>query len=104
MLGISSGFRPRNPFDPGQGHWGAFELGARVNGFAIDDEAFTAGLFDPARSVREAFAWGLVVQWHLNRHVKEVVSYERTTFTAGAADGADRPAENALFIRTQLSF
>ena len=99
-----SGIRPSNPFDPSQGHWGAFELGARVNGFEIDDEAFRAGLFDPARSVREAFAWGLVVQWHLNRHVKEMVSYERTTFTAGAADGADRAAENALFIRTQLSF
>jgi phosphate-selective porin OprO/OprP len=99
-----SGVRPRNPFDPSQGHWGAFELGARVNGFTIDDDAFAAGLFDPARSVREAFAWGVVGIWHLNGHFKEVVSYERTTFTAGAAGGADRPAENALFFRTQLSF
>jgi phosphate-selective porin OprO/OprP len=59
---------------------------------------------DPARSVREAFAWGVVLNWHLNRHVKQVVSYERTTFTGGAAGGADRPAENALLLRTQLSF
>jgi phosphate-selective porin OprO and OprP len=99
-----SAVRPRDPFDPGQGHWGAFELGARVNGFEIEDAAFAAGLFDPARSVRDAFAWGVVLNWYLNRHVKQVLSYERTTFTAGAADGADRPAENALFFRTQLSF
>ncbi len=96
--------RPREAFDPGQGRWGAFELGARVNGFEIDEAAFAAGLFDPARSVRKAFAWGAVVNWHLNRHVKEVVSYERTTFTDGAPGGADRPAENALIFRTQLSF
>ena len=99
-----TGVRPRNAFDPGTGHWGAFEVGARANAFEIDDGAFTAGLFDPARSVRDAFAWGVVGIWHLNRHVKEVVSYERTTFTAGAAGGADRPTENTLIFRTQLSF
>jgi phosphate-selective porin OprO/OprP len=99
-----TGVRPKNAFEPGQGHWGAFELGARVNGFQIEDEAFAVGLFDPARSVRGAFAWGVAAIWHLNRHVKQVVTYERTTFTAGAADGEDRPAENALFLRTQLSF
>ncbi len=96
--------RPGQSFDPGQGRWGAFELGARVNGFEIEDDAFTAGLLDPARSVREAFAWGAVLNWYLNRHVKQVVSYERTTFTGGAAGGADRPSENALIFRTQLSF
>ncbi|HET9316572.1 MAG TPA: porin, partial [Vicinamibacteria bacterium] len=100
-----TGVRPRHAFEPGEGHWGAFELGARVNGFEIEDDAFAAGLFDPARSVRGAFAWGVVGIWHLNRHVKQVVSYERTTFTGGTADPhADRPAENALFFRTQLSF
>jgi hypothetical protein len=26
------------------------------------------------------------------------------TFTGGAADATDRPAENALFIRTQVAF
>jgi phosphate-selective porin OprO/OprP len=99
-----AGVRPRNAFDPGQGHWGAVELGARVNGFEIDDEAFRAAVFDPARSVRDAFAWGVVLNWYLNLNVKQVVSYERTTFTAGASGGADRPDENALFLRTQLSF
>jgi hypothetical protein len=31
------------------------------------------------------------------------VSFERTTFTGGAK-GADRPAENALLIRSELKF
>jgi phosphate-selective porin OprO/OprP len=99
-----TGVRPRDAFDAGAGHWGAFELGARVNGFEIGDEAFGAGVFDPEGSVRDAFAWGVVVNWYLNRHVKQVVSYERTTFSGGAAGGADRPDENALFFRTQFSF
>jgi phosphate-selective porin OprO/OprP len=99
-----AGVRPRSAFDPSQGHWGALELVARVNGFEIDEQAFAAGLFDETRSVREAFAWGVGLNWYLNRYVKQVLDYERTSFTGGAAAGADRAHENALFFRTQLSF
>jgi len=99
-----TGVRPANPFDPSQGHWGALELAARVNHFEIGDDAITTGLIDPTRSVEEAFAWAVGVNWYLNRNVKQVVSFERTTFERGAAAGADRPGENALFFRTQLSF
>ena len=98
-----SGVRPRNPFDPPKGHWGAVELAARVNGLEVQRAAVSEGLIDPTRSVRKAFAWAVGLNWYLNRNVKEVVDYERTTFTGGAA-GGDRPAENALFFRTQLSF
>ena len=62
------------------------------------------GSLDPAKSVRKAFAWAVGLNWYLNRNVKQVVNFERTTFTGGAEDGADRPAENAFFIRTQVSF
>lgn len=98
-----SGVRPRNPFDPPKGHWGAVELAARVNGLEVQGAAVSEGLIDPTRSVRKAFAWAVGLNWYLNRNVKEVFDYERTTFTGGAA-GGDRPAENALFFRTQLSF
>ena len=54
--------------------------------------------------MRKAFAWAVGLNWYLNRNIKQVVDFERTTFTGGAADGADRPAENAFFIRTQVSF
>jgi hypothetical protein len=35
--------------------------------------------------------------------VKQVVSYERTSFEGGAS-GGDRQAENVVFLRTQLAF
>jgi len=99
-----SGVRPRKPYDPAQRHWGGVELVARVNAFAADDFAFAGGFADRAVSARKAFAWGVGLNWHLNRNVKQVVDYERTSFTGGAAAGGDRPAENALFVRTQLAF
>jgi phosphate-selective porin OprO/OprP len=98
-----SGVRPAVAFDPGKGKWGALELAARVNGIRIGTAAFDEGIVDPARSVRKAFAWALGVNWYLNRNVKQVVDFERTTFTGGAT-GGDRPAENAIFIRTQVAF
>jgi phosphate-selective porin OprO/OprP len=99
-----SGIRPRKSYDPAKGQWGALELVARVNGFEVEDEAFAGGFADPARSVRKATAWGLGLNWHLTRNVKQAATYERTSFTGGAAGGADRPSENALFVRTQVSF
>lgn len=98
-----SGVRPRESFEPGAGQWGALELAARVNGLEVGSEAFREGILDPAKSVRKAFAWAVGVNWHLSRNVKQVVDFERTTFT-GAEGGEDRPAENAFFIRTQVSF
>jgi phosphate-selective porin OprO/OprP len=98
------GVRPRRPFDPARHQWGALELVARVNGFQADAAAFTRGFADPETSVRKALAWGAGLNWYLTRNVKQALSFERTSFTGGAAGGADRPAENALFIRTQLAF
>jgi phosphate-selective porin OprO/OprP len=95
--------KPRKSFEPGKG-WGALELVARVNGFDVDEAAFTGGLADRSRSASKARAWGLGLNWYLNRNVKQALTYERTTFTGGAAAGADRSAENALFIRSQVAF
>jgi phosphate-selective porin OprO/OprP len=99
-----SGVTAKNSFDPGSGRWGAFELAARVHGIELGSEALNAGLVDPAKTVREAFAWAVGVNWYLNRNIKQVVDFERTTFTGGAAAGTDRPAENAIFVRSQVSF
>jgi phosphate-selective porin OprO and OprP len=99
-----SGVRPREGFEPGQGRWGALELAARVNGLEVGTEAFQEGIVDPAKSIRKAFAWAVGLNWYLSRNIKQVVDFERTTFTGGAEGGADRPAENAFFIRTQVSF
>jgi phosphate-selective porin OprO/OprP len=99
-----SGVRPSQAFEPSQGKWGALELAGRVNGLELGAEAFRQGIVDPAKSIRKAFAWAVGLNWYLSRNVKQVADFERTTFTGGSADGADRPAENAFFIRTQVSF
>jgi phosphate-selective porin OprO/OprP len=99
-----AGVRPQKPFDPSQGQWGALELAARVHGLKLDREAYDGGVVDPAKSAREVFAWGVGLNWSLTRNVKQVVDFERATFTGGAAGGGDRAPENAAFIRTQVSF
>jgi phosphate-selective porin OprO/OprP len=93
---------PRSRFEPGKG-WGALEIAARVGGLELDDALAAANLVDPARSAREAFAWGVGLNWYPDRHVKQSLAFERTTFDGGAATG-DRQAENALFLRLQLTF
>jgi phosphate-selective porin OprO/OprP len=98
------GVKPKASFDPGKGKWGALQLAARVHGLKLDDEAVTAKLIDPTKSVREVFAWGLGLNWYLNRHVRQMLDYDHASFTGGAAAGADRPSESAIFIRTQVSF
>jgi phosphate-selective porin OprO/OprP len=99
-----TGVRPGEAFEPGKGKWGAFELAGRVNGLELGADVFREDIVDPAKSVRKAFAWTVGLNWILSRNIKQVVNFERTTFTGGAAGGADRPAEKAFFIRTQVSF
>jgi phosphate-selective porin OprO/OprP len=99
-----AGVRPKKPFDPSKGQWGALELAARVHGLELDRAAFDEGVVDGARSARKVLAWAVGLTWSLTRNVKQVVDFERATFTGGAAAGGDRDAENVVFIRTQLSF
>jgi phosphate-selective porin OprO/OprP len=94
---------PKHPFEPGKGGWGALEVAARYTALEVGDEAFRAALADPTRSARKAQAWAVGLNWHLNKNVRQVVNFERTTFTGGAAAG-DRAPENAILIRTQISY
>ncbi len=98
------GVKIKKPFDPAKGRWGALQLAARVNGFEASPESFAKGFADINKSARKASAWGVGLNWYLNKNVKQVVSFERTTFTGGAAKGADRTPESALLIRSELKF
>lgn len=98
---------PAKPFKHGSGNWGAFEVAARVSQLDIDDDVFLGGgasLANPATAVSEATSFALGLNWYLNRNVKAVVNFEHTTFEGGAAAGADRDSENALFSRVQFNF
>jgi phosphate-selective porin OprO and OprP len=98
------GVRPRKPFDPSKGQWGALELAARVHKLELSRASIDAGLIDPARSARELSAWAVGLNWSLTRNVKQVADFEHVSFEGGAAAGADRESENIVFIRTQVSF
>ena len=98
------GVRPKRPFDPSKGQWGALELAARVHRLELSRASVDAGLIDPAKSAREIFAWAVGLNWSLTRNVKQMADFEHVSFKGGADAGADRESENIVFIRTQVSF
>src|SRR5690606_18930723 len=97
------GVRPDNPFAPGSGGWGAFELVARYGELDVDDAAFP--LFaSPAASASEASAWALGLNWYPTIHLKLAASYGPTSLTVGGPGGAHRPAEKTFFHAPQFVF
>ena len=95
---------PKKAFDPAKGGWGAVELAARYGELDVDGDVFTFGYADAAKSARKAKEWGVGLNWYVTRNVKYVANYDHTTFEGGAAAGGKRKAENALFLRAQVSF
>jgi phosphate-selective porin OprO/OprP len=93
------GVRPRHPFDPSAGHWGALQVAARYSQLAVDRLAFSRGFAAPAAS-RKASAFTLAANWYPTFFIKYYATFERTTFDGGAV----RPAENIILFRAQLAF
>jgi phosphate-selective porin OprO/OprP len=97
------GVTPRAAFDPKNGTWGALEVLARYHELNVDPDTFP--LFaSAAASARSVDGWTLGTNWILNTGVKVSANYEHLSFTGGAANGANREAENALLTRIQIAF
>ena len=97
------GLIPSSPFDPFKGTWGAFELTGRYNEIHFDSDAFP--LFaNPATSVSRAQGWTAGVNWYLNRYIRVMANFDHTWFSGGAAAGRDRPSEDTILTRIQLSY
>ena len=95
--------KPSSPFSPGKGGWGAWELVGRYGELDVDESAFP--LFaDPAIAARSAQSWTVGVNWYLTSNLKLVANYLQTSFDGGAAAGADRETEKAVFTRLQVAF
>ena len=95
--------KPSADLSPGHDGWGAFEVVGRYGVLEIDEGAFP--LFaDPAVSAEQASSWTLGLNWYLNRTLKLVVNYLHTSLQGGAAGGADREDEKAVFTRLQVAF
>jgi phosphate-selective porin OprO/OprP len=91
--------RPRLPFDPPAGTWGALQIVARYAVLDLDDDIFdagfaTAGASDTAKQVTVG------VNWYPASVFKYYLNYERTQFETGAAPA--RPTENIILFRAQL--
>jgi phosphate-selective porin OprO/OprP len=92
------GVRPKAPFDPTAGAWGAVQVAARYGELRADDDVFTGGLAT-ANASRTARQLTLGTNWFLNNYVKFYGTYERFTFSGGT-----RPNENLILFRAQLAF
>lgn len=109
--------KPKEPFDPKGGGWGAWELVARFSGMNLDDATFagtgftTTNFSNIRTQAKSANAWGLGVNWYLNNNTRFAMDYESTSFDGGASatTGAitrllDRPDEHVMIGRLQVSF
>lgn len=94
--------RPRHPFAPEAGRWGAVAVAARVHHLSVDVDAFPR-FADPEAASQGATAVALGVNWSLTDAVRVQLSGERTGFTTPAG-GAPRRAEMLVVGRTQLVF
>lgn len=62
--------KPLYNFDPESGHWGAFEIKARVGGLGVDSDVFKDGFASLSSSARTATEYGGGFNWYLNANVK----------------------------------
>jgi phosphate-selective porin OprO and OprP len=100
-----NGIKPRHPFDPRNGQWGAWQLAARYAELNVDNAAFPF-YANPKTSASGAQAWSAGINWYLNANIRVNASYSRTTFDGGTGTGATvtKQPENAIFTRVQLAF
>ena len=98
-----TGVKPRKPFDPKTGGWGAFEAAARYQSLYLDPDNFSQGVTTAAGSIQRANAYGVGFNWYLNDNLRFITDFDETTFDKGAAAG-DRPNEKIVISRWQLLF
>jgi phosphate-selective porin OprO/OprP len=95
------GVRPKDNFNFGNGHLGAFQIAARYHTLKVDSRALTLGLATPGSS-QKAEAWTVGLNWYLTGNLRYTFNFERTVFD-GDANGP-RKAENGFVFRTQVNF
>lgn len=96
------GVKPKNPFNPKEGKWGAVELAARYHELRVDHDTFP-NFASVTQSAHRARAFGGGINWYLNDNVKLVADYEQTLFNGGATTG-NRPTEKVVESRLEVAF
>ncbi|MDR2982711.1 MAG: hypothetical protein LBV12_10750 [Puniceicoccales bacterium] len=103
-----NGVNPDSPFDLGKGTWGAFEVVGRLSGLYLDNDIFDdpAGL-NGTTNAKGAFAYGLGLNWYLNRNIRVLFNVEKTDYRGGGAPTGQtgvRDDELYVFSRFQIVF
>ncbi len=93
---------PLHPFSLSGGGWGAIEVSARLQQLTLDTVAFPN--FAGANSAQQATAWGVGLNWYLNRNIKLDVDYETTTFENGSTTIGTVTAKPERTVLTQVQF
>ncbi len=94
---------PKRNFAPHSGGLGALQLVARYSVFDFDNDVFP-NFADPAESATRANAWGVGLNWYLNRNVRLMLNYLQTDFTGGASGPVPHQNENVILTRAQVVF
>ncbi len=97
---------PINNFDPRQGRWGAFEIGARVSNTDLDNDVFKkVDKLSIAKGTTNAWEYTAGLNWYFNNNVKFQFNYVRTDFAGAPTFGGHaKTHEDALLTRFQVSF
>lgn len=103
-LASYKGITPRTNFDLSKGTWGAFETVARYGHLDIDDKIFSNGYASLNSSVSEVDAWGVGLNWYLNKNFRLSLDFEQSDFERGAANNLDRKTENVILTRFQVNY
>ncbi len=98
-----NGITPRNVFDPRHNTWGAFELATRFSSLVIDKDVFP-NFSNPLTQISGAKAWGLGLNWYLNKNIKIMTDFLQTFYDGGGSvANSDRKNENAILTRVQFN-
>lgn len=95
--------KPKRPFQPSNGGWGALQIAARAGQLSLDDGIFPLYANQDIWS-RQSTTFGASLNWILNENVKLTLQYDYTSFLGGAPEGTDAPDNNAITTQVQLSF
>jgi phosphate-selective porin OprO/OprP len=98
-----NGVTPKHSFSLHDGGWGAWQIVARIEGFDVDDAAFPI-YANPNTSASAGHAWAVGLNWWLNKNVRLMTSFSRTTFDGGSTGPITVKPEEVVFTRLQLSF
>jgi phosphate-selective porin OprO and OprP len=99
--------KPRHPFDPRNGWWGAWELAGRISNVQADSRQFQLAFANPSVSAKTATEFAAGVNWYLTPNIKWQWDYANTYFNGGAGtttDVKDRPNESVIESQLQISF